>query len=144
MKPHPKIIDRILEGIGRSRTLCVAGHIRPDGDCIGSQLGLALALEGRSNSGTHAGGKCPVLNQCSPITVFRSGRRDDGEPVQKFLCHDIGGIGVHVEGHGLTQRRVQHLFDPFCIRLERGAQFRRHDQWYADGGRHLQSNHRRN
>ena len=45
MKPHPKIIDRILEGIGRCRTLCVAGHIRPDGDCIGSQLGLALALQ---------------------------------------------------------------------------------------------------
>jgi phosphoesterase RecJ-like protein len=45
MKSHPKIIDRILEGIGRSKTFCVAGHIRPDGDCIGSQLGLALALQ---------------------------------------------------------------------------------------------------
>ena len=45
MKSHPKIIDRILEGIGRGRTFCVAGHIRPDGDCIGSQLGLAFALQ---------------------------------------------------------------------------------------------------
>jgi len=44
MKPHPKIIDRILEGIRASRTFCVVGHIRPDGDCVGSQLGLALAL----------------------------------------------------------------------------------------------------
>src|SRR2546430_1338175 len=44
MKPHPKIIDRILEGIRESRTFCVVGHIRPDGDCVGSQLGLALAL----------------------------------------------------------------------------------------------------
>jgi phosphoesterase RecJ-like protein len=26
-------------------TFCVVGHIRPDGDCIGSQLGLALALQ---------------------------------------------------------------------------------------------------
>jgi bifunctional oligoribonuclease and PAP phosphatase NrnA len=26
--------------------VCVAGHIRPDGDCVGSQLGLALALKG--------------------------------------------------------------------------------------------------
>ena len=24
--------------------ICVVGHIRPDGDCIGSQLALALAL----------------------------------------------------------------------------------------------------
>jgi phosphoesterase RecJ-like protein len=45
MKPHPKIIDRIIEGIRESRTICVAGHIRPDGDCVGSQLGLAIALQ---------------------------------------------------------------------------------------------------
>jgi phosphoesterase RecJ-like protein len=44
MKTHPKIIDRILEGVRKSRTICVVGHIRPDGDCIGSQLGLSLAL----------------------------------------------------------------------------------------------------
>lgn len=44
MKAHPKIIDRILEIIGRSDTFCVGGHIRPDGDCVGSQLALTLAL----------------------------------------------------------------------------------------------------
>src|SRR2546421_7615322 len=44
MKSYPKIIDRILESIRESRTICVVGHIRPDGDCIGSQLGLTLAL----------------------------------------------------------------------------------------------------
>jgi bifunctional oligoribonuclease and PAP phosphatase NrnA len=44
MKPHPKIIDRIVESIRECRTFCVAGHIRPDGDCVGSQLGLTLAL----------------------------------------------------------------------------------------------------
>jgi phosphoesterase RecJ-like protein len=44
MKPHPKIIDRIIEALRQSRTVCVAGHIRPDGDCVGSQLGLTLAL----------------------------------------------------------------------------------------------------
>ncbi|MCI0535043.1 MAG: bifunctional oligoribonuclease/PAP phosphatase NrnA [Verrucomicrobiales bacterium] len=44
MKSHPKIIDRVLEGIRASDAICVVGHIRPDGDCIGSQLGLTLAL----------------------------------------------------------------------------------------------------
>ena len=44
MKPHLKIIDRILAGIAPHRTFCVVGHVRPDGDCIGSQLGLTLAL----------------------------------------------------------------------------------------------------
>jgi len=45
MKPHPKAIDRILDGLRDCRTICVTGHIRPDGDCVGSQLGLALALK---------------------------------------------------------------------------------------------------
>ena len=40
-----RIIQRILEGIRNSETICVVGHVRPDGDCIGSQLGLALALQ---------------------------------------------------------------------------------------------------
>lgn len=44
MKPRPKIIDRILDGIRDHQTFCIVGHIRPDGDCVGSQLGLALAL----------------------------------------------------------------------------------------------------
>jgi len=44
MKVHPKIVDRIVEAIKASETICVVGHVRPDGDCIGSQLGLTLAL----------------------------------------------------------------------------------------------------
>lgn len=44
MKVHPKIVDRIIEAIKGSESICVVGHIRPDGDCIGSQLGLTLAL----------------------------------------------------------------------------------------------------
>src|SRR5277367_2254244 len=44
MKSRPKIIARILETIAQSRSICVAGHVRPDGDCIGSQVGLSLAL----------------------------------------------------------------------------------------------------
>lgn len=44
MKKLPKVVDKIIEGIEKSRSICVVGHIRPDGDCIGSQLGLTLAL----------------------------------------------------------------------------------------------------
>jgi len=46
MKPHPKIIDKILDVVRENRTFCVVGHIRPDGDCVGSQLGLTHALRG--------------------------------------------------------------------------------------------------
>ncbi len=44
MKAPPKILQRILEAIKQSTSFCVVGHVRPDGDCIGSTLGLAWAL----------------------------------------------------------------------------------------------------
>ncbi len=44
MKSRPQIIDRILTAITDSKTFCVVGHVRPDGDCIGSQVALTLAL----------------------------------------------------------------------------------------------------
>ena len=51
-----RIIGRIVQTIRDSDTLCIVGHIRPDGDCIGSQLGLALALK-------NAGKKVTVWNE---------------------------------------------------------------------------------
>jgi phosphoesterase RecJ-like protein len=44
VKPVPKIISRILGALADCKRVCIAGHLRPDGDCIGSQVGLALAL----------------------------------------------------------------------------------------------------
>jgi phosphoesterase RecJ-like protein len=58
VKSYPKIIDRILDVIREHQTFCIVGHIRPDGDCIGSQLGLALALQ-------NDGKKVTVWNQDS-------------------------------------------------------------------------------
>ncbi len=43
-KARLKTIDRILEILDESHTIAVCSHMRPDGDCIGSTLGLALAL----------------------------------------------------------------------------------------------------
>jgi len=45
MKAAPKSALKILEEIRQHRSICVVGHIRPDGDCIGSQLALTLALQ---------------------------------------------------------------------------------------------------
>ena len=45
MKETPKSILKILEAIKGMQQFCVVGHIRPDGDCIGSQLALTLALQ---------------------------------------------------------------------------------------------------
>ena len=51
-----RIVQRIVQAIRESETICIVGHIRPDGDCIGSQLGLAYALK-------NAGKKVTVWNE---------------------------------------------------------------------------------
>ena len=74
MKAHPQIIRRIIEGIQSSRTICVVGHVRPDGDCIGSQLGLSLALK-------NAGKKVTCWNE-DPVP-HKLSFLDPGHTVQK-------------------------------------------------------------
>jgi phosphoesterase RecJ-like protein len=44
MKTRPKIIDRIIKEIAAHQSFCVVGHVRPDGDCIGSQLAVTYTL----------------------------------------------------------------------------------------------------
>lgn len=51
MKP-PRVVQKIIQAIRASRTFCVVGHVRPDGDCIGSQLALALALKNEGKTVT--------------------------------------------------------------------------------------------
>ncbi|MBN2505641.1 MAG: bifunctional oligoribonuclease/PAP phosphatase NrnA [Verrucomicrobia bacterium] len=51
MKPA-RPAQRILNGIRNARRLCVVGHVRPDGDCVGSQIGLALALRNQGKDVT--------------------------------------------------------------------------------------------
>jgi phosphoesterase RecJ-like protein len=103
MKSHPKIIDRILETIQEHKTFCIVGHMRPDGDCVGSQLGLALALQA-------AGKRVTCWNQ-DPIPqkyrfLDREGCIQAPKPGQKFDCviatdaasfERLGTVGEHIK-----------------------------------------------
>ena len=45
MNPNSISAKQVIKEIHKSKTFCIVGHIRPDGDCIGSQLALTLALK---------------------------------------------------------------------------------------------------
>jgi len=103
MKPHPKIIDRIIAEIGRHETFCIVGHIRPDGDCVGSQIGLALALRGE-------GKRVTVWNQ-DPLPPKYAFLDPDGllqppKPGCKFDCV-IATDAASLERLGATGECVQ-------------------------------------
>ncbi|HYG21909.1 MAG TPA: bifunctional oligoribonuclease/PAP phosphatase NrnA [Verrucomicrobiae bacterium] len=83
MKSRPKIIDRIIEAIRENETFCIVGHIRPDGDCVGSQLGLALALraEGKKVTVWNEDTLPDKLAFLDPDHLFQQPK-----PGQKFDC----------------------------------------------------------
>lgn len=102
MKKHPKIIDRIIEGIRENETFCIVGHMRPDGDCVGSQLGLALALkaEGKKVTVWNEDRMPDKLSFLDPDHLFQTPKAN-----QKFDCviatdcasfERLGGVGASV------------------------------------------------
>lgn len=78
-----KARDQIIAEIARHETFCIVGHIRPDGDCIGSQIGLALALKAQ-------GKKVVCWNQDDVPSKLQfmvpSGMMQKPEPGNAFDC----------------------------------------------------------
>lgn len=71
----------ICESFENSQNILVVSHIRPDGDCIGSVLGLGLAL------------------------------KDAGKNVQMILRDGIPGTFRHLPGSDLVVRKASQPFD---------------------------------
>ena len=107
MKPHPKIIDRIIEALRESRTVCVVGHIRPDGDCVGSQLGLTLALRAEGKkvacwNENRIPEKYEFLDRDGVIQKPRKGRKFDCVVATDAASFDrLGSVGKCVANRKL-------------------------------------------
>lgn len=102
MKPRPKVVDRILKVIEECQTLCVIGHVRPDGDCVGSQLGLARALRQAGKDVTvwnedRAPDKLAFLDPDRWLERPSPGRTFDGVIAVDAASYDrVGVVGEHV------------------------------------------------
>jgi phosphoesterase RecJ-like protein len=102
MLPYPKIIDRIIEAFRQSQTICVAGHMRPDGDCVGSQLALTLALRNEGKKVTcwnedHIPQKYEFLDRDGIIQKPRKGKRFDCVVAADAATFDrLGSVGRRI------------------------------------------------
>jgi bifunctional oligoribonuclease and PAP phosphatase NrnA len=102
MKAHLKIIDRILDRIGQSQSICIVGHVRPDGDCVGSQLGLAFALQ-KEGKDVYCWNENQTPNKYAFLdpdkVLSRPGRTQDFDLVIAVDCASydrLGGVGEAV------------------------------------------------
>lgn len=107
MKSYPQIVGRIIEQLRGSDTICIVGHVRPDGDCVGSQLALALALK-------HEGKKVTCWNEDSipdklkfldPDKIFEKPRR--GEPFDCVVATDCASFErLGKAGSAIERRKI--------------------------------------
>jgi phosphoesterase RecJ-like protein len=102
LKTHPKIIDRILAAIAEHRTFCVVGHMRPDGDCVGSQLGLTLALQAEGKK-VWCWNQDPIpqkyrfLDPDKVITTPKAGMKFDCVIATDAASYErLGDVGRHI------------------------------------------------
>jgi phosphoesterase RecJ-like protein len=102
MKSAPKAVQDLLEALASAKTVCVVGHIRPDGDCIGSQLGLALALENAGKEVTvwnddGCPDKLKVLDPERRVRKPQAGRQFDAVVATDCASFErLGKCGAHV------------------------------------------------
>ncbi len=83
------MLDQVLREVGQkiisARSIVVVSHIRPDGDAIGSLLGLGLAL------------------------------REKGKKVQMVLQDGIPASFKYLDGSQLVQKAIKEEFDLICV-----------------------------
>lgn len=107
MKSVPKILQRIIDTVRNAQTFCVVGHIRPDGDCIGSQLGLTMALR---NLGKDAvcwnqdivPQKLSFLDPDKVVSTPVKGKRFDCVIATDCASFErLGTVGEHIKDRGI-------------------------------------------
>lgn len=103
MTSSSRITRQVVEALAVPKTVCIVGHVRPDGDCVGSQLALAHALR-------YAGKRVTVWN-ADPIPAKLAFLDPEGllqppTPKRRFDCivatdaaslDRLGGVAPHIE-----------------------------------------------
>lgn len=89
-------LEAIAEALLAQRTLCVCGHVHPDGDCLGSTLGLVWVLRSLGKDATPLLAEDSVLDESMAFLPLAqdavsalSYAATDPDPVDVFVCVDV-------------------------------------------------------
>lgn len=96
----PAEAQQVIQRIGTAQTILIIGHIRPDGDCLGSCLGLFVALEslGKSVRFFTAGPVPPMFRYLPRFDKIETALPDVGQ-FDLILCVDTADAGRVFPGY---------------------------------------------
>lgn len=115
----PSLDERIRAELRAAGEVLVITHVRPDGDAIGSLLGLGLALEAAGRQVTMAvAEELPSTLQHLP-GVDRLRRQPAAEPAYVIAvdCGERARVGVALEGRGIDLNIDHHAGNDRFARL---------------------------
>lgn len=96
----PTEAQEIIQHIGTAKTILIIGHIRPDGDCLGSCLGLFVTLEslGKSVRFFTAGPIPPMFSYLPRFEKIET-ELPDAAQFDLILCVDTADAGRVFSGY---------------------------------------------
>lgn len=118
MKADPGDLSAMIAALRQAGSVCVVGHVRPDGDCVGSQLALGMALR-------NAGKQVLVWNEdplprklefLDPLKLFS--RPESGRDLECVVATDaanyerLGRAGECVRSRKILLNIDHHASNP--------------------------------
>jgi phosphoesterase RecJ-like protein len=105
-----EIIGAIKQRLDRSKNIVIASHIRPDGDAIGSLLGLGLALSsvGKSAQMVLVDGVPPSFSHLEGTELIVREPAKDCDTFITVDCADFKRVGKIFENFGQPDINIDH------------------------------------
>ncbi len=104
------ITGAIRQRLDKSKTIIIASHVRPDGDAIGSLLGLGLALinNGKSVQMVLADGVPSSFKHLEGSELILKEPRADSDTFITVDCADLKRVGKIFESLGQPDINIDH------------------------------------
>jgi bifunctional oligoribonuclease and PAP phosphatase NrnA len=102
-----EVIGRRLQEAGR---ILVVSHIRPDGDAIGSLLGMGLSLQagGKEVQMVLADGVPASFRHLEGTELIRSQAEGSFDLITVLDCSDLNRVGSALNGHSVPDLNIDH------------------------------------
>ncbi len=102
--------DRIRSRLHEAQSVLILSHVRPDGDAIGSVLGLGLALlkAGKKVQMTLADGVPATFKHLPGSQLITRKSTGTFDLVVVLDCSDLERIGVSLNGSGKPGLNIDH------------------------------------
>jgi bifunctional oligoribonuclease and PAP phosphatase NrnA len=109
-KNNPSLLEEIRQRLQDAERILIVSHIRPDGDAVGSLLGLGLALEsvGKQVQMVLADGVPTVFHHLPGVQKVKKAPEGEVDLFITLDCSDLERVGEITKNYGPPNINIDH------------------------------------